>query len=52
MLSCTIANTKNIVVEIVVVQLYYCPFLRSLVDKHPVPSNSSEIFVALGFYSF
>jgi len=36
----------------VVVQLYYCPFLRSSVDRYTMPSNSSEIAVAPGFYSF
>jgi len=45
-------QTQNRVVKIVVVQLYYCPFLRSLMDKHLMPSNSSELVVAPGFYSF
>ena len=35
-----------------VVQFYYVLVLRSLVDKHPKISNSFEIVVALGFYSF
>jgi hypothetical protein len=39
-------------VEVVVVQMYYVLFPHSLVDKHPKPSNSSEIAVAPGFYSF
>jgi len=37
---------------VVVVQLYYVLFLRSSVDKHPMPSNYSEIAVAPGFHSF
>jgi len=52
MLSCTIADTKNRVLEIVVVHLYYCPFLRSSVDKHSMPSNSFGITVTPGFYYF
>jgi len=37
---------------VVVVQLYYVLFLRTSVDKHTMPSNSSEIAVTPGFYSF
>jgi len=37
---------------VVVVQLYYVLFLHTSVDTHTMPSNSSEIAVAPGFYSF
>jgi len=38
---------------VVVVQLYYCPFLpHSSMVNHPMPSSSFEIAVALGFYFF
>jgi len=39
-------------IGVVVVQLYYVLFMRSSKDKHPMPSNISELAVAPGFYSF
>jgi len=37
---------------LVVVHLYYVLFLRSSVDKHPMPSNISKLVVTPGLYSF
>ena len=52
LLYSTTVDKESEVMEVVVVQLYYCPFLRSSVDRYTMPSNSSEIAVAPGFYSF
>ena len=45
-------QTQIRVVKKEVVQLYYCPFPTFFKDKHPMTSKTSELVVALRFYSF
>ena len=50
--SCTIADTKQSSGDSGCSIVLLSFFLRSSVDKHPMPSNSFEIVVAPGIYSF